>query len=82
MNEHKLQQDHPCVIEMIQRHFIRPPPPRSVPYSFANVTEFNPDWSVKSVLDPNGDPSAGQIAHIRKLLKNMVGTKRMPPASF
>ena len=72
MNSNNLEQDHPCVIEMIRSHFLRPPSPPGVPYSFAPVTEFDPKWSVKEVLAPNGDPSMGQTQHILNLLKNMV----------
>ena len=73
MNANKLEQDHPCVIQVIRRHFLRPPSSLQVPYSFAQTAEFDPNWDVKSkVLDPNGDPSQGQIPHIVRLLRNMV----------
>ena len=73
MNEKKLEQDHPCVLEMIRRHFLHPPSPRDVPYSFANITEFEyPGTDIEDVFDPNGDPSMGQTHHILKLLRNMV----------
>jgi hypothetical protein len=32
MNALRLQQDHPCVIEMIRKHFLIPPSPPDVPY--------------------------------------------------
>ena len=32
MNTLRLQQDHPCVIEMIRKHFLIPPSPPDVPY--------------------------------------------------
>ena len=72
MNTNKLEQDHPCVIEIIRRQFLAPPAPSNVPYSFSNVTECDSGWNVTTIFDPNGDPSMGQTAKILTLLKNMV----------
>ena len=60
MNTNKLAQDHPCVIDIIRRHFLHSPSPSGIPY---NMT---------SSLDPNGDPSPGQVPIILRLLKNQV----------
>ena len=60
INANKLAQDHPCVIDIIRRHFLHSPSPSGIPY---NMT---------SSLDPNGDPSPGQVPIILRLLKNQV----------
>ena len=58
MNTKKLQQDHPCVIENIRRHYLNKPSPPDVPLKLdSNSTE---------------DRSPGQAGVIAKLLKNMV----------
>lgn len=60
INSNKLQQDHPCVIDIIRRQFLQWPSPRDVPYNLGTST------------DPNGDPSPGQAQHVLRLLKNQV----------
>lgn len=58
MNDEKLSQDHPCVIETIRRRYLHPPADPDVPY----------------VLNaPNTiDPSVGQAKSILKYLGNQV----------
>ena len=58
MNAHKLQQDHPCVIEIIRRHFLKKPSPPNVPLKLESSNDK--------------DPSPGQSGVIFKLLKNKV----------
>ena len=60
MNDNKLAQDHPCVIDMIRRHFLHDPSPADVPYNMTSST------------DPNGEPSMGQVPIILRLLNNQV----------
>ena len=60
INENKLQQDHPCVIDIIRRDYLNPPASWEVPYILGSSTE------------PNGDPSPGQAQHVLKLLNNQV----------
>ena len=55
MNANKLQQDHPCVIEIIRRFFLNEPPPANVPLILDNPGDL--------------DPSAGQVTAIVKHLK-------------
>ena len=55
MNANKLQQDHPCVIEIIRRFFLNEPPPANVPLILDNPGDM--------------DPSAGQVTAIIKHLK-------------
>lgn len=55
MNENKLQQDHPCVIEIIRRFYINGPAHAGAPLILANPDEI--------------DPSAGQVTAIIKHLK-------------
>ncbi|XP_046460619.1 uncharacterized protein LOC124207282 [Daphnia pulex] len=56
MNNHKLPQDHPCVIETIRKHYLIQPSPQDVPLK----------------LDSNDDTdrSPGQTGVIFRLLKN------------
>lgn len=58
MNFNRLQQDHPCVIEIIRRRYLHPPADPDVPYvlNAPNTT----------------DPSAGQAKRILKYLGNQV----------
>ena len=37
MNALRLQQDHPCVIEMIRKHFLIAPSPPHVPYKLTHM---------------------------------------------
>ena len=60
INQNKLAQDHPCVIDIIRRQFLHDPSPRDVPYNMTSST------------DPNGEPSPGQVPIILRLLKNQV----------
>ena len=57
-NLNRLQQDHPCVIQLIRRHFLHPPAPKDVPLNlkFPNFT----------------NPSAGQSQTILRYLRNQV----------
>lgn len=57
-NSHKLQQDHPCVIEIIRRDFLRQPFPANVSYQLHNMEV--------------PDPSAGQAKGIMRILQNQV----------
>lgn len=55
MNTNRLEQDHPCVIEIIRKHYLRPPPSPDVPYHLQR-----PDVA---------DPSPGQTTFVlNKLL--------------
>ena len=57
MNAHRLQQDHPCVIEIIRRKYLHhPSPPEALSLSHPEVV----------------DPSAGQSATVLPYLKNKV----------
>jgi len=38
INEHKLAQDHPCVIKLIRQMYLKPPSPRDVPYNLTTLT--------------------------------------------
>ncbi len=58
MNYNRLQQDHPCVINYIRRHYLKVPPPTSV--------SMNLDYP--EVIDP----SDGQPETVLKLLRNKV----------
>ena len=60
MNLHKFQQDHPCVIDTIRKHFLNKPSPPEVP--------------LKLKLGKDQDRSSGQTGVIFKLLQNMVPT--------
>ena len=58
INENKLPQDHPCVIETIRRHYLKAPSPFDVPFNL--------------VSDSDEDRSPGQTGVILRLLKNQV----------
>lgn len=58
-NGKRLQQDHPCVIELIRRHYLHKPASRH--------TRPNLNY-------PHLDSSTGDSRAILKLLRNMVGT--------
>jgi hypothetical protein len=58
INENKLPQDHPCVIETIRRHYLKAPSPPDVPLNL--------------VSDSDEDRSPGQTGVILRLLKNQV----------
>ncbi|KAI9559236.1 hypothetical protein GHT06_016025 [Daphnia sinensis] len=55
-NANKLQQDHPCVIRLIRRHYLFKPAPRSVQYRLAHPEAM--------------DPSDGQSRAILEILQN------------
>jgi hypothetical protein len=59
VNAHRLQQDHPCVLEVIRREFIHEPAPAEEAYKGLHN---------KDVLDP----SDGQATAIMRLLRNQV----------
>ena len=55
-----MAQDHPCVIELIRRHFLDAPSPSDAPYRLENP---------KSILT---DLSHGQVPVVLDLLHNKV----------
>jgi hypothetical protein len=57
-NAHKLQQDHPCLLDIIRRQHLNKPSPSDVPLflDYPNVK----------------DPSAGQVTAVLRLLRNLV----------
>ena len=52
MNANKLQQDHPCVIDIIRRFYLHHPPPANAPLLLDNPGQL--------------DPSAGQVVDLLK----------------
>ena len=58
MNEYRLQQDHPCVIDIIRRHYLHYPSPPEAPLGLDRPTVI--------------DPSAGQSSIILPYVKNKV----------
>ena len=59
-NDNRLQQNHPCVIQLIRRHFLQPPAPKE---------------SLLNLKFPNHtNPSAGQSQAILQYLRNQVRT--------
>lgn len=74
INEQKLAQDHPCVIELIRNMYMSQPSPRHVPYNLTDIPTFN---FTTMTLGPPGPP--GYHPGIRNgsdmeafLLKNKV----------
>ena len=63
MNSQRLQQNHPCVIEMIRKKYLYPPADGDSEYDL-----LHPD-----VIDP----SKGQTALRRKLFGNQVKRKKI-----
>lgn len=61
MNTNKLAQDHPCVIDMIRRHYLEEPSPPDVPYNLTDATAADSDHS-----------QAGQVSTVLGYLKNKV----------
>lgn len=57
-NKKKLQQDHPCVLHLIRKKYIRQPAPVDLPYHLNNPRLV--------------DPSDGQSKGILALLRNQV----------
>ncbi|KAK4010381.1 hypothetical protein OUZ56_019527 [Daphnia magna] len=55
-NANKLQQDHPCVIQLIRRDYLRPPASKSLAYQMDHPESI--------------DPSDGQSKAILKILQN------------
>ncbi|XP_057367958.1 uncharacterized protein LOC130688956 isoform X2 [Daphnia carinata] len=55
-NKNKLQQDHPCVIRLIRRDYLRKPAPQHVPYRLE--------------VPESADPSNGQAQAILRILQN------------
>ena len=53
-NSQRLQQDHPCVLELVKRSFLKEPFPRHVPYELRQKDKR--------------DPSAGQANAIMRIL--------------
>lgn len=66
MNKNKLAQNHPCVIEMIRRHYLHDPSPPGVPYDLdhpkANIGIGQSTSHQVSILAP----------YILGILKNQV----------
>lgn len=58
VNARRLQQDHPCVIEIIRRYYLKKPSPQNAPYKLEESHDK--------------DPSPGQSGVIFSLLKNRV----------
>ena len=54
-NSHRLQQDHPCVLELVKRSFLKEPFSRDVPYGLHQMQKL--------------DPSAGQAKAIMRILR-------------
>lgn len=57
-NAEKLQQDHPCVLDLIKENYLRQPASKNQPYHL-NDEEL-------------ADPSDGQSKGILRILQNMV----------
>ena len=57
-NSHRLQQDHPCVLDIIRRHYLTTPSPPEVPLKLDFPNQTN--------------PSAGQVTAALRLLRNLV----------
>lgn len=60
-NDNKLQQDHPCVIELIRKYFLHKP--------------ASPDVPLNLKFPNHKNPSDGQSQAILQLLGNMVLTR-------
>ena len=58
-NDHKLQQDHPCVIEIIRQHYLHKPASIQEPYNLKRPAKFH-------------NPSDGPSQAILQLLRNQV----------
>jgi len=58
MNYHRLQQDHPCVINYLRRHILKEPASPHVPLKL-DYPEVN-------------DPSMGQSKEILEILRRQV----------
>ncbi len=57
-NEKKLQQDHPCLIQLIRDKYLLQPASKELPYVLDHPETI--------------DPSNGQANDIREILKNKV----------
>ncbi|XP_057367395.1 uncharacterized protein LOC130688432 [Daphnia carinata] len=57
-NQNKLQQDHPCVVQLIRKNYLVRPAPKSVPYQLGNPLLL--------------DPSDGQAKGILRILRNQT----------
>lgn len=60
MNANKLAQDHPCVIDMIRRHYLEEPSPPDTPYQL--------DGDLSTIVKDQSQ--ASQPSKILGLLKN------------
>ena len=58
VNANKLQQDHPCVLEVIRRLFLNKPSPPDAPLRLDHMEQLN--------------PSAGQVTAVQRILRNLV----------
>ncbi len=58
VNEKKLQQDHPCLIQLIRDKYLLQPASKELPYVLDHPETI--------------DPSNGQANDIREILKNKV----------
>lgn len=67
INANKLQQNHPCVIQMIRRHYLRDPPPSDTPYNLEN-----PKANLNFEIDPDSYSESITAPYILSLLKNQV----------
>ncbi|KAI9562622.1 hypothetical protein GHT06_010076 [Daphnia sinensis] len=57
-NQNKLQQDHPCVVQLIRKNYLVQPAPQNVPYQLGNPLLL--------------DPSDGQAKGILRILRNQT----------
>ncbi len=62
-NVEKLQQDHPCVLHLIKKLYLRQPTPRNQSYLLNNGAL--------------ADPSDGQSKGILRILRNQVNKKEL-----
>lgn len=70
MNENKLAQDHPCVIDTIRRHYLDDPSPITVPYNLTDDENERPGYDDAE----SRDYQSAQSPYILRLLKNKVGS--------
>ena len=67
MNVNKLEQNHPCVIDTIRRHYLHKPSPNDVPY---NLEE--PEVGNLFYTPDQSEDNSEAATYILNLLKNKV----------
>lgn len=77
LNDNKLAEDHPCVLDMIKRFFLHPPSQRDIPYSIDFFLETESDMQMMRDTDKTIDTYTSNIVYttLLPLILNTISNK-------